>query len=339
MHEDKNVVRTHPGGDSGLGSLDLSIIIAMYNEEDSLPELRDRLVRVIEATELSFEIIFIDDGSQDGSARLVEEFVAQDPRIVLVRLKRNHGKSNALMVGFSQARGQRAVTMDADLQDMPENIPALLRHSEHDLVSAWRKSRHDPPLKRALSRLFNRLVELFFGIRVKDINCGFKVYKRPLYTSLRLYGDLHRMTLVLAKMEGATFIEVPVEHAARKHGKSKYPLFRARGIWDLLSLSVMGSLQLRPFHFFAPYGVALLGLGLLTFLYLFFMTLWGAGAPALAHTLLIVFMLLGVNLFLVGLQLESILNLFRQEHPFQQTIKELVTHGQPQSDRDDSGGR
>lgn len=334
MHEDSKVVRTPLGAGSGPGSLDLSIIVAMYNEEESLAELRDRLVRVMEDIGASFEILFIDDGSQDGSARLVEEFVAQDHRILLIRLKRNYGKSNALMVGFSQARGRRAVTMDADLQDIPENIPALLAHSEYDLVSAWRKSRHDPPLKRALSKLFNRLVELSFGISVKDINCGFKVYKRPLYKLLRLYGDLHRMTPVLAKMEGATFVEVPVEHAARKHGKSKYPLFRARGIWDLLSLSVMGSLQLRPFHFFAPYGVVLLGLGLLNLLYLFIKSLWGATASALAHTLLIVFVLLGVNLFLVGLQLETILNLFRQEHPFQQTIKELVTHDQPQADAD-----
>ena len=339
MHEDACIVRTRPLGDPGRGSLGLSVVIAMYNEEESLTELRDRLLPVLEATGLGFEIIFVDDGSKDGSASLVERFVAQDPRIVLVRLKRNYGKSNALMVGFSQARGERAITMDADLQDMPENIPALLEQGQYDLVSAWRKSRHDPPLKRNLSKIFNRLVELFFRIKVKDINCGFKVYQRHLYKSLRLYGDLHRMTLVLAKMEGATFTEVPVEHAARKHGKSKYPLFRARGIWDLLSLSVMGSLQLRPFHFFAPYGVVLVGLGGLTFLYILLKTLLGSGASGLAHTLLIMFILLGVNLFLVGLQLETVLNLFRQEHPFQQTIKELVTHGQPQPEVRASGER
>ena len=313
-----------PGMVDETANLDVSIVIPLLNEVESLDELHTRITTVMEATKLSFEIIFIDDGSSDGSAAALESISKADQRVNAIILKRNFGKSNALMVGFGLARGNVAVTMDADLQDLPENIPILLEQKDYGLVSGWRKHRKDSFLKKTLSGLFNGLVNLFFGVNVKDINCGFKAYKKDLYKSLLLYGDLHRMTLVLAKMEGFSFIEAPIEHAPRKHGHSKYPMFRARGIWDIMSLGMMQSMQARPFHFFAPYSVALLMIAACLFLYLLVLSMLGHGGYTLAHTLFMITTLLGVSFFLMGLQMEATQSVFMKDHQFNKTIRRIV---------------
>ncbi|MEC7641290.1 MAG: glycosyltransferase family 2 protein [Nitrospinota bacterium] len=302
--------------------LDISIIIPLFNEVESLNELHERVTAVMAAVGLSYELLFIDDGSQDNSAGVIETFANQDPKVSLVSLKRNYGKSNALMVGFQRARGARAITLDADLQDIPENIPSLLAKENYDLVNGYRKDRKDKPIKRVLSTLFNKLINLVFKIDSKDLNSGFKVYKREFYKSLNLYGDLHRFIPVLAKMDGASFIEVAVEHAPRKHGHSKYPLFRIRGIWDIMSLSMMSSLQLRPFHFFAFYGLLILAGSLILFLYLL-ASENPDGGFTLARPLFITMSILGMNSFIVGLQLEVTLNVYRKKTICNETIKKV----------------
>ena len=279
---------------------------------------------------LSYEMIFVDDGSSDGSAELLENLSKKHPEITLVSMKRNFGKSNALMVGFNLAIGKRAVTMDADLQDKPENLPHLLEQTEYDLVSGWRRNRHDSWLKKNLSMIFNWLVDFIFSVDAKDINCGFKVYKRNLYKSLSLYGDLHRMTLVLANLDGFTFTEVPVEHAPRKHGQSKYPMFRARGLWDIISLSMMKSLKLRPFHFFAPYSMVMFTAAFFLLTYLLVCSAIGNGGYSLAHTMLIITTLLGANLFIAGLQLEVAVSAYMKDYPFRDTVRKVVLNGKRQ---------
>lgn len=304
--------------------MDLSVVIPLFNEEDSLKELCERLVTVLNSTRLAYEILLIDDGSADRSAEIIKELIKTYSQISLISLKRNYGKSNALMVGFTKAQGERVITMDADLQDRPENIPVLLEKSEYDLVSGLRENRKDPFLKKLLSRIFNRLVNFIFNVDCRDMNCGFKVYKKKLYKSLNLYGDLHRMTLVLAEMEGASWTEVPIEHDPRHRGASKYPMFRARGMWDVFSLRIMGSLQTRPFHFFAPYSVVLIILSLLLVLLMIF----GVVQSSLAETILIIISVLGVYLFVVGLQFETQLNQYNKGCPVDKTIKEVVGHAE-----------
>lgn len=315
---------------SSAPDLDVSVIVPFLNERESLQELYERVVAVMDKTGKSYEMILVDDGSTDGSGDLARDLAEKDPRVVLLGLKRNYGKSNALMVGFHAARGARAVTMDADLQDRPENIPLLLEHEDFDLVSGWRRDRRDKPLKKLLSKVFNALINFVFKVRVKDINCGFKAYGRDLYKTLNLYGDLHRMTLVLAHLEGYSFAEVPVEHDPRKHGKSKYPLFRARGLWDILSLAVMNSLTLRPFHFFAPYSVLLALVSVLLLIVLVVRAVFGDGGYSIWHTLLIISSLVSVTLFLAGLQFEASLNIYRRKYPYEKTVKRVVRQGREQ---------
>lgn len=305
---------------------DVSVVIPLFNEAESLPELHRRIAKTMDGMGVDYEVIFINDGSADASQAVLEEIAGGDPRVVIVELKRNYGKSNALMAGFRIARGRRAVTLDADLQDLPENIPLLLA-ADQDLVSGWRRDRQDPGLKKLLSMFFNRLIRIFFGLHCRDINCGFKAYSRELYQSMNLYGDMHRMTLVLAHMEGFTVAEVPVEHAPRKYGKSKYPLFRARGLWDILSLSVMRSLTLRPFHFFAPYSVLLGLVSALLLAVILLRSMAGAADYSILHTLLIITIVLSVNLFLAGLQFEAALNIYQQRYPYEKTIRRVLRQG------------
>jgi glycosyltransferase involved in cell wall biosynthesis len=305
---------------------DVSIVIPLFNEAESLEELHERISRTMNGTGYSFEIIYINDGSTDGSGRVLEGLAARDPRAVVVDLKRNFGKSNALMAGFHVARGARAVTMDADLQDLPENVPLLLA-KEEDLVSGWRQNRKDSGLKKFLSLFFNKLVHIFFGLQCKDINCGFKAYTRNLYKSMNLYGDMHRMTLVLAHMEGYSVAEVPVEHAPRKHGKSKYPLFRARGLWDIISLSIMRSLTLRPFHFFAPYSVLLGLVAIALALLIVGLSISGYPSSPLLNTALIICVVLSVNFFLAGLQFEAALSIYQRDYPYEKTIRRVLRSG------------
>lgn len=230
----------------------ISIVIPALNERDSLPELIKRISETIEARGSEYEIVVVDDGSTDASFAMLKEMVEQNSRLRVIRHFRNHGKSLALMNGFQVANGDILITMDADLQDIPEMIPRFLDKIEagYDFVNGWRKSRRDSFGKLFVSKLFNKFVELVFGTRASDINCGFKAYRRPVYKSLELHGDLHRLIPVIVSSSGFKCTEVAIEHGERKFGESRYKLIRHRGLLDIVALMMVRATQIRPFHIF-----------------------------------------------------------------------------------------
>lgn len=291
--------------------LDLSVVIPLLDEEGSLRELHERLAAVLEGLGRSYEILFVDDGSTDGSPAILDELAAADPRVGFVRFRRNFGKSAALDAGFERARGAVVITMDADLQDDPSEIPRMLEALEGglDLVSGWKAKRHDPVGKTLPSKLFNFVVRRLSGLQLHDFNCGFKAYRRECLEGLELYGDLHRYVPVLVGARGFAVGELAVTHHARKHGHSKYGVGRmTRGFFDLLTVLLLTRYQRRPLHFFGAIGLlsTLGGLGCLSFLTarkLF----WG---EAIGHRPLLILGLLlvvvGVQLFCTGLLAEMI---------------------------------
>lgn len=282
---------------------DVSIVVPVYEEAESLPELADRIRAACEGAGLSFEVWLVDDGSADDSWRVIGDLADRDERVRGVRFRRNYGKSAALAVGFERAAGRYVVTMDADLQDDPAEIPLLVDQLERegfDLVSGWKKTRHDPLSKTIPSRFFNAVTRFFSGIALHDFNCGLKIYRNEVVKSVRVYGELHRYIPLLAKWEGYTRIgEKVVEHHARKHGRSKFGLERfVRGFLDLVTVSFLTRFAARPMQFF---GV----LGTLAFLVGFLIALWITvekvmmGIPVGDRPLL----LLGVTLLIVGVQM------------------------------------
>lgn len=247
--------------------LQLSIVIPLLNEEESLPELVEWITRVMIEHNFTHEIILIDDGSTDNSWNVIESLKEKYPSIKAIKFLRNYGKAAALQVGFSEAQGQVVVTMDADLQDNPEEIPELYRmivEEKYDLVSGWKKVRHDPLFsKRLPSKLYNWTVKKISGIKLHDMNCGLKAYRQQVVKSIEVYGDMHRYIPVLAKWAGFKRIgEKVVKHQERKYGKSKFGLERfIRGPLDLLSVSFITRFGRRPMHFFGVWGTIMFLLG------------------------------------------------------------------------------
>ncbi|TNE52529.1 MAG: glycosyltransferase [Bacteroidetes bacterium] len=240
--------------------MDLSIVIPLKNEAESLPELESWIRRVVEAQGYAYEIIFIDDGSTDNSWSVIEQLQAANPNIRSVKFRRNYGKSAALHIGFQRTRGNVVITMDADLQDSPDEIPALydmISGDGYDLVSGWKKKRHDPLEKRLPSKLFNAVASWMSGIKLHDFNCGLKAYRSAVVKAVEVYGEMHRWIPVLAKWAGFTNIgEKVVEHQARKYGYSKFGWERyVNGFLDLLSVYFVGKFGKRPMHFFGTLGV------------------------------------------------------------------------------------
>lgn len=230
----------------------ISVIVPALNESPSLEELYNRTQATFNSWGRKFEFIFVDDGSTDDSYNKMIALKEKHPNIAIIHHLKNHGKSLALMQGFDLAKGEIAVTLDADLQDQPELIPKLVEKLEEgfDMASGWRQERKDTLSKRFVSKLFNSLISKVFGCTTHDINCGFKAYKSTVYKRLELRGDLHRLIPVLASDLGFKVGEVPVSHAERKHGKSKYKLFRHRGLLDIIAFSAKHTTQWRPFHVF-----------------------------------------------------------------------------------------
>lgn len=230
----------------------ISVIVPCYNEEPTIKELYVRVDKALAVIDQPYEFILVDDGSTDGTAGLCDRLWADEGNFSFIRHFRRHGKSMALMSGFDVARGDVIVTMDGDLQDLPEMIPRLLEALETnlDLVNGWRHKRRDPFLKKVFSKFFNSLVSRLFGCRIKDINSGLKAYRAEVIETLELRGDLHRLIPVLVQNMGFNITEVPVEHASRKHGPSSYPLIRHRGLLDIISLMAISSTRMRPFHVF-----------------------------------------------------------------------------------------
>ena len=293
-----------------MADLDLSIVVPVYEEAASLPELADRIRAA--CADFAFEVWLVDDGSEDGSWEVIEELHAQDPRFAGVRFQRNYGKSAALAVGFERVRAPYVVTLDADLQDDPAEIPALIEKLEegYDLVSGWKKVRKDPITKTLSSRFFNFTTRVMSGIPIHDFNCGLKVYRREVVESISLYGELHRYIPILAKWEGFDRItEKPVQHHPRQHGETKFGLERyVRGFLDFISVLFLTRFAARPMHFFGGVGTISFVLGFAISLWLsvekIFFGVHLSDRPLLLLGLLLI--LFGAQMFTTGLLGEMI---------------------------------
>jgi len=247
---------------------DISVVIPLYNEDESLPELEIWIREVMLKHGFSYEVIFVDDGSTDNSWNVIEKLAAQNSNIHAIRFNRNYGKSAGLNVGFKAAKGEVVITMDADLQDSPDEIPALYKMIKEDgyhLVSGWKKKRYDPLSKTIPTKLYNAAARFMSGIQLNDFNCGLKAYQNRVIKSVDVYGEMHRYIPVIAKWNGFTKIgEKVVEHRARKYGHTKFGLERfIYGPLDLLSISFVSKFKKSPMHFFGSMGALsfLVGLG------------------------------------------------------------------------------
>ena len=249
----------------------ISIVIPLYNEEESLPELIDWISRVMKTHGFLYEVLMVDDGSTDGSWAVIEDLSKEHP-IKAMKFNRNYGKSAALNVGFKHAVGEVIITMDADLQDSPDEIPALYEmvKSGNHLVSGWKRKRFDPITKTIPSKLFNGVTRILSGIKLHDFNCGLKAYDKKLVKTLDIYGEMHRYIPVIAKRNGFTKItEKVVEHRARKYGVTKFGIERfVYGFLDLLSISFVSRYKKRPMHFFGTLGTLSFVLGFLFVLWI-----------------------------------------------------------------------
>ena len=240
--------------------MQLSIVIPLYNEEESLTELMTWIDKTLSDQNLSYEVLFIDDGSTDNSWHIVEELQTKFPVIKGIKFQRNYGKSAALNTGFQAVQGEVVVTMDADLQDSPEEIPGLyqmITTEGYDLVSGWKKVRHDPITKTLPTKLYNWTTRKFSGIKLNDMNCGLKAYKKVLVKNIEVYGEMHRYIPIIAKAAGFSRIgEKVIKHQARKYGTTKFGMNRfSRGLLDLLSISFISKFGKRPMHFFGSIGM------------------------------------------------------------------------------------
>jgi glycosyltransferase involved in cell wall biosynthesis len=282
------------------GGRTLSVVIPILNEEGNLRPLYDRLRPVLEKYDKNYELIFIDDGSTDRSQDILKEIAKQDARVCVLIFQTNLGKSMALAAGFREARGDIIFTMDADLQDDPEEIPRFIEAHENgnDLVCGWRKKRHDPLFKIFLSRIFNWATRWVTGVQIHDFNCGFKSYRREVLSQIRLHGDLHRYIPVLAAWRGYRVQEVLVRHHPRHHGYSKYGATRVlHGFLDLLTIVLLTRYDKRPLHFLGGTGLLMTLFGLGINLYL--TTLWVIGYRPIGNRPLL---LLGILLSIIGIQ-------------------------------------
>ncbi len=300
--------------------LQISVVIPLLNEEESLPELIEWIVRVMKEHKYTYEIILIDDGSTDNSWTVIENLKQEYNNIKAIKFLHNYGKAAALQVGFSEAQGQVVITMDADLQDNPEEIPDLYRmivEEKYDLVSGWKKIRHDPFFsKRLPSKLYNWTVKIISGIKLHDMNCGLKAYRQQVVKSIEVYGDMHRYIPVLAKWAGFKKIgEKIVKHQERKYGKSKFGFERfIRGPLDLLSVSFITRFGRRPMHFFGIWGTFMFIIGGGVSLYLLIEKVYKSWNNISTRDvtdqplfyLALVAIILGVQLFLAGFLAELI---------------------------------
>lgn len=300
--------------------MDLSIVVPSYNEEESLPQLLEWIERVVTAQGFTHEVIIVDDGSSDGSWEVIESLAERYNGIVRgVRFRRNYGKSAALNVGFQKTQGEVVITMDADMQDSPDEIPELvrmIREDNYDVVSGWKKVRHDPLSKTLPSKLFNATTRKISGIKLHDFNCGLKAYKSEVIKTIEVYGEMHRYIPLLAKEAGFKRIgEKVVTHYERKYGVSKFGIERTiKGFLDLLSVSFMAKFGKRPMHLFGALGTLMFAFGFMAALWLGAKKLWyvyhGWSMVLLTDTphfyISLTCMLLGTQLFLAGFLAELV---------------------------------
>ncbi len=295
--------------------MDLTIVIPLKNEDESLPELEAWIRRVCEAQRLSYEIIMVDDGSTDRSWKIIQQLKEANPCVRGIKFRRNYGKSAGLHTGFQAALGEVVITMDADLQDSPDEIPELYRmivEGGYDLVSGWKKVRHDPISKTIPTKLYNGVTRWMSGIQLHDFNCGLKAYRSDVVKTIEVYGEMHRYIPVIAKWAGFTKIgEKVVEHRARQYGVTKFGGFERfiNGPLDLMSISFVGKFGKRPMHFFGSLGLTffLIGFSILTYL-TFAKTVYQqygiADRPLFYFGILA--LIIGAQLFLTGFLAEMI---------------------------------
>jgi glycosyltransferase involved in cell wall biosynthesis len=300
--------------------LDISIVIPLYNEEESLSELCLWIDKVMEENDFNYEILLIDDGSTDNSWNVITELSSQINSVKGIKFNRNYGKSAALNTGFKHANGEVVITMDADLQDSPDEIPALVKmitENGLDLVSGWKKKRHDPISKTIPSKFFNFVTRLFSGIKLHDFNCGLKAYNKKVVKTIDVYGEMHRYIPFIAKWHGFDKIgELAVEHRARKYGTTKFGLERfIFGFLDLISITFVSKFKKRPMHFFGTFGTLSMLAGIM-------ITLWVIGSKVYniynqlpvrdvvdqpIFFLALVAIIIGVQLFLAGFLAEMMI--------------------------------
>ncbi len=277
----------------------ISVVVPAWNEAESLPELQRELAAALESLGRPWEVVYVDDGSRDGTDEVLARLAAADPRVRGAVLRRNFGKSAALATGFRLARGEWVATLDADLQDDPAELPRLVAALENglDLVSGWKQDRKDPITKTLPSRLFNAATSAVAGLKLHDYNCGFKLYRREVTEAIEIYGEFHRFIPALAHWRGFRVGEVAVRHRARRFGRSKFGASRfINGFLDLLAAAFISTSALKPLHVFGRIGLLFLGVGVA--IGGGFVVQWAGGEPMRVRPL----MLLGVGLVLLGIQ-------------------------------------
>lgn len=296
-----------------MASLDITVVVPLYNEEESLPELCEWIAKVMDEHKFTYEVLLVDDGSQDTSWEVIKKISLANPNFKGLRFNRNYGKSAALHTGFHASNGEVVITMDADLQDSPDEIPGLydmIKKDGFDLISGWKKKRHDPISKTIPSKLFNSVTGMIAGIKLHDFNCGLKAYNSRVVKSIELYGEMHRYIPVIAKWNGYKKIgEKVVVHRARKYGVTKFGLERfIFGFLDLLSITFVSRYKKRPMHFFGTLGTLsfLFGIGVTTFLIiekLYYLNLGVRERDVVDKPLFylsLVAVVIGVQMFLAG---------------------------------------
>lgn len=305
----------------------VSLVIPLRDEEESLPELHAKIHAVMKKMKASYEVLFIDDGSTDGSYRVLQELHKQHPEVKVIQFRRNFGKSAALSVGFKEARGEFVITMDADLQDDPEEIPGLIEAlgTDCDLVSGWKKRRFDPITKTIPSRFFNFVTAKMTGIPIHDFNCGLKAYRREVVKELHIHGELHRYIPVLAHWAGYRVTEKSVQHHARKYGRTKFGISRFfNGFLDLLTVLFTTHYIRRPLHLFGVWGMISFVVGVFIDAYLSYE--WLLGRTSLSNRPLFMvgflFIIIGIQFVSIGLLGEMISRQQRDEEVY--SIREML---------------
>ncbi len=324
--------------------LDISLVIPLLNESESLGELQDWIARVMEENSYTYEILFVDDGSTDDSWQVIQQLASKSPQVKGVRFQRNYGKSAALNKAFELSSGSVVITMDADLQDSPDEIPALyqmITREGFDLVSGWKQKRFDPLSKTIPTKLYNAVLRIMSGIRLHDFNCGLKAYKREVVKNIEVYGEMHRYIPVIAKWAGFSKIgEKVVSHQARKYGSSKFGLSRfMNGPLDLLSIMLVGKFTKRPMHFFGAIGTVTFFFGFIILAYLSISKiLWEQGGIAERPLFYfgILALIIGSQLFLSGFLAELIVRNSATRNHYQVSdfigLKETVLLSEQMSD-------
>lgn len=299
--------------------MDISVVVPLFNEEESLPELVAWIDRVMQLNNFSYEVVLVDDGSNDTSWEVIEDLKKKNSSVRGIKFRRNYGKSAALFSGFEIVKGDVVITMDADLQDSPEEIPELYRmikEDGNDLVSGWKKKRYDPISKTIPSKFFNRTARAMSGIKLHDFNCGLKAYKKQVVKSVEVYGEMHRYIPILAKEAGFVKItEKVVQHQERKYGVTKFGLNRfINGFLDLLSITFISKFGKKPMHFFGLLGTLMFLIGFFSSVWIGFQKLYsmsmGDMPPRVTDSpyfyIALATMVIGTQLFLTGFVAELV---------------------------------